>query len=258
MVLGRQGLDGEVFRSEDVFLAGFDGFVGFQHGDAAFVGFDDIAVEVLVLFHGRGFNEVLDVRRVRWAVEGGGEAPRGETFGFPGVGLADEGVGGSFGFVPIAGLLPELVFDGVGWLDDEGGFAFGPFGPVGAGFGVSVVEAGAFGDDDAAFDAHVFFVEALGAGGGEHLVVGAGGAACEFVLIEAHHVVREFELGFAIGAVVVVDAAGGEEGDGGGFEGPVEHVDLVGAEIGDGAAAVFGIPAPVHEFFHAGKAVLRE
>ena len=258
MGLGRQNLDSEVFRSEDVFLAGFDGLVGFQHGDAAFVGFDDIAVEVLVLFHGRGFDEVLDVRRVRWAVEGSGEAPGGEAFGFAGVGLADKGVGGGFGFVPVAGLLPELVFDGVGRLDDEGGFAFGPFGPVGAGFGVSVIEAGAFGDDDAAFDAHVFFVEALGAGGGEHLVVGAGGAACEFVLIEAHDVVREFELGLAVGAVVVVDAAGGEEGDGGGFEGPVEHVDLVSAEIGDGAAAVFGIPAPVHEFFHAGEAVLGE
>jgi hypothetical protein len=76
MVVSRLDLDGEVFRGEDVFLAGFDGLVSFQHGDAAFVGFDDIAVEVLVLFHGRGFNEVLDVRRVRGAVEGGGEAPR--------------------------------------------------------------------------------------------------------------------------------------------------------------------------------------
>lgn len=191
-------------------MAGFDGLVGFQHSDAAFVSFDDIAVEVLVLFHGRGFDEVLDVRRMRWAVEGGGEAPRGEAFGFACVGLACQGVGRGLGFVPVAGLLPELVFDGVGRFDDEGGFAFGPFGPVGAGFGVGVVEARALGDDDAAFDAHVFLIEALGAGGGEHLVVGAGGAACEFVLIEAHDVVREFELGFAVGAVVIVDAAGGE------------------------------------------------
>jgi hypothetical protein len=106
-----------------------------------------------------------------------------------------------------------------------------------------------------------FLVETLGAGGGEHLVVGAGDAVFELVFVDAHDVVRQLEFGFAVGAgsaVIVVDATGGEEGDGGGLVHPVEHVDLVGAEVGDGAAAVFGEPAPVEELFHAGEAVFGE
>lgn len=123
MVLIRPFLDGEIFRGKDVLLACLNGLVSFQHGDAAFVGFDDITVEVLMLLHGCGFNEVLDVRSVRRAVKGGCEAPRREAFGFAGIGLADEGVRRGFGFVPITSLLPELVLDRVGGLNDERGFA---------------------------------------------------------------------------------------------------------------------------------------
>lgn len=209
-----------------------------------------------MLFHGGGLNEVLHVRGVSRAVEGDGEFPWGKAFGFTGVSLACQGKGGGLGFFPVAVLLPELVFDGVRGFDDKGGLAFGPFGPVGTGFGISIVVRGAFRDNDAAIHAHVFFIEALGASGGEDLIVGAGDALFEFVLIEAHDVVREFEFGFPVGAVVVVDTACGVKRDGGGLEGPVEHVDLVGTEVGDGAASVFGIPAPVHELFHAVEAIL--
>ena len=95
-------------------------------------------------------------------------------------------------------------------------------------------------------------IATAGTCGGEHVIGGANDALLGGILEDGDRVVVPFV------SFVVIDAAAGHTGARIDAEHPIVDVDLVGSEVGHGAAGIFFKPTPIAKLVHVGVAVFGE